>query len=151
MNAVLQQVRQALARLSPREQRLVAVFGGLLVLASAWSFVLSPLLGGREGMRREIDSLAGELTELESLASRLYTAGLPDPDLLIRTSGELRVSNFLLWQIAYAEIYVTETFWPDFKRRDLLNAILDYQKRERRFGGLGAVDSQPLDEAVPIR
>ena len=64
----------------------------------------------------------------------LYTAGQPDPDLLIRTSGELRVSNFLLWQIAYAEIWVTETLWPDFKRRELLQALVDYQKRERRYG-----------------
>ena len=64
----------------------------------------------------------------------LYTAGQPDPDLLIRTSGELRVSNFLLWQIAYAEIWVTETLWPDFRRRELLQAIVDYQKRERRYG-----------------
>jgi undecaprenyl diphosphate synthase len=70
------------------------------------------------------------------LARHLYTAGLPDPDLLIRTSGELRVSNFLLWQIAYAEIYVTETLWPDFRRPDLFAAIIDYQKRERRYGGL---------------
>ena len=67
----------------------------------------------------------------------LYTAGMPDPDLLIRTSGEMRVSNFLLWQIAYAELYVTETLWPDFTRAELLGAILDYQKRDRRFGGLG--------------
>jgi undecaprenyl diphosphate synthase len=66
----------------------------------------------------------------------LYTAGLPDPDLLIRTSGELRVSNFLLWQIAYAEIWVTETLWPDFRRRHLLEAVLDYQKRDRRYGGI---------------
>jgi len=66
----------------------------------------------------------------------LYTAGQPDPDLLIRTSGEVRVSNFLLWQIAYAEIYVTETFWPDFRTRHLLEAILAYQKRDRRYGGI---------------
>jgi undecaprenyl diphosphate synthase len=70
------------------------------------------------------------------LSSYLYTAGQPDPDLLIRTSGELRVSNFLLWQIAYAEIWVTEVLWPDFRRRDLLQAISDYQKRERRYGGI---------------
>lgn len=70
------------------------------------------------------------------LSQALYTAGLPDPDLLIRTSGEMRVSNFLLWQIAYAEIYVTPTLWPDFRRADLLKAILDYQGRDRRFGGL---------------
>jgi undecaprenyl diphosphate synthase len=66
----------------------------------------------------------------------LYTAGQPDPDLLIRTSGEMRVSNFLLWQIAYAEIWVTDTLWPDFRRRDLLTAIRDYQKRDRRYGGI---------------
>ena len=66
----------------------------------------------------------------------LYTAGQPDPDLLIRTSGEMRVSNFLLWQIAYAEIWVTETLWPDFRARHLLEAILDYQKRDRRYGGI---------------
>jgi undecaprenyl diphosphate synthase len=66
----------------------------------------------------------------------LYTAGQPDPDLLIRTSGEMRVSNFLLWQIAYAEIWVTETLWPDFRRRDLLESVLAYQKRDRRYGGI---------------
>ena len=69
-------------------------------------------------------------------ASFLYTAGQPDPDLLIRTSGEMRVSNYLLWQIAYAEIYVTETLWPDFRRQHLLEAVLAYQKRERRYGGI---------------
>ncbi len=86
----------------------------------------------------------------EAIASRLYTAGLPDPDLLIRTSGEMRVSNFLLWQIAYAELYLTETLWPDFRRADLLDAILDYQKRDRRFGGLGPVagGDQELVEAA---
>ena len=68
----------------------------------------------------------------------LYTAGQPDPDLLIRTSGEMRVSNFLLWQIAYSEIWVTETLWPDFRRRHLLEAVLAYQKRDRRYGGIKA-------------
>src|SRR5208337_4556612 len=72
----------------------------------------------------------------QTISEHLYTAGLPDPDLLIRTSGEMRVSNFLLWQIAYAEMYVTETLWPDFGRAELLQAILEYQKRDRRFGGL---------------
>ncbi len=76
--------------------------------------------------------------EQQTVSEYLYTAGLPDPDLLIRTSGEMRVSNFLLWQIAYAEIYVTETLWPDFSRERLLEALLDFQKRERRYGGLGA-------------
>jgi len=73
----------------------------------------------------------------EEFAERMYTVGLPDPDLLIRTSGEMRVSNFLLWQIAYAEIYVTETLWPDFNRARLLESFVDYQKRERRYGGIG--------------
>jgi len=71
-----------------------------------------------------------------ALARHLYTAGQPDPDLLIRTSGELRISNFLLWQIAYSEIWVTDVLWPDFRRRHLLQAILDFQKRERRYGGI---------------
>jgi undecaprenyl diphosphate synthase len=66
----------------------------------------------------------------------LYTRHLPDPDLLIRTSGEMRLSNFLLWQCAYAEIYVTSTLWPDFRGAHLLEAIAEYQKRERRYGGL---------------
>ena len=82
----------------------------------------------------------GELATLkiteEALQAQLYTAGLPDPDLLIRTSGEMRVSNFLLWQIAYAEIWVTPVLWPDFERRHLLQALVDYERRERRFGGL---------------
>ncbi len=72
----------------------------------------------------------------EDLSRRLYTNGLPDPDLLIRTSGEMRVSNFLLWQIAYAEIFVTETLWPDFNRARLLESFVEFQKRERRYGGI---------------
>jgi undecaprenyl diphosphate synthase len=97
--------------------------------------------------------LEGRLRDLrideEAIASRLYTADLPDPDLLIRTSGEMRISNFLLWQIAYAELYVTDTLWPDFRRADLMHAILDYQKRDRRFGGLSPVDERSgQDESV---
>ncbi len=72
----------------------------------------------------------------DRFAGFLYTAGQPDPDLLIRTSGEMRVSNFLLWQIAYAEIWVTDTLWPDFRCRHLLEGVLAYQKRDRRFGGI---------------
>jgi undecaprenyl diphosphate synthase len=87
----------------------------------------------------------------EAISAELYTAHVPDPDLLIRTSGEMRVSNFLLWQIAYAELYVTDTLWPDFKRADLLRAILDYQKRDRRFGGLkshSAMDEVAVGEPL---
>ena len=72
-----------------------------------------------------------------SFSQHLYTRDLPDPDLLIRTSGELRLSNFLLWQVAYAEIWVTNTLWPDLTQQDVFQAIVDYQKRERRYGGLG--------------
>ncbi|MBL8179259.1 MAG: isoprenyl transferase [Bryobacterales bacterium] len=90
----------------------------------------------------------------EAIERHLYTAGQPDPDLLIRTSGEMRISNFLLWQIAYAELYVTETLWPDFKRSDLLRAIGEYQKRDRRFGGLTSAKPEEAEAEVigaPVR
>ncbi len=93
--------------------------------------------------------LEGSLDSLrideDLIATSLYTAESPDPDLLIRTSGEMRISNFLLWQIAYAELYVTETLWPDFTRADLLQAVLEYQKRDRRYGGLSS--GQPVNGA----
>ena len=80
--------------------------------------------------------LAPSEIEDRHISDNLYTRSLPDPDLLIRTSGELRLSNFLIWQIAYAEIHVTPTCWPDFAERDLYEAVIDYQNRDRRFGGL---------------
>jgi len=97
--------------------------------------------GGRaeivDAVRRAIASgVRAEDLDERTFGNLLYTAGQPDPDLLIRTSGEMRVSNFLLWQIAYSEIYVTETLWPDFRRGHLLEAVLAYQKRERRYGGI---------------
>ncbi len=97
--------------------------------------------GGRaeivDAARRILDAgLRPEDLDEPRFGEFLYTAGQPDPDLLIRTSGEMRVSNFLLWQIAYAEIWVTDVLWPDFRRRHLLEAILDYQKRDRRYGGI---------------
>jgi undecaprenyl diphosphate synthase len=79
----------------------------------------------------------GEIDE-EAVARQLYTAPWPDPDLLIRTSGEMRISNFLLWQLAYAELYVTPVLWPDFTRRHLFEAILEFQRRDRRFGRVTA-------------
>lgn len=97
--------------------------------------------GGRaeivEAARRVIAAgvAADALDELR-FGDFLYTAGQPDPDLLIRTSGEMRISNFLLWQIAYSEIWVTDTLWPDFRKRHLLEAVLAYQKRDRRYGGI---------------
>lgn len=99
--------------------------------------------GGRgeivDACRRIVaDWAAGEAVDIDesTLGRYLYTAGQPDPDLLIRTSGEFRISNFLLWQLAYTEIWITDTLWPDFRRRDLFEAILDFQARERRFGGV---------------
>jgi undecaprenyl diphosphate synthase len=94
-------------------------------------------------VERTVQGNSAPITE-EELSRRLYTSGLPDPDLLIRTSGEMRVSNFLLWQIAYAEIFVTETLWPDFNRARLLESFVEFQKRERRYGGIreDGVDSQ---------
>jgi undecaprenyl diphosphate synthase len=79
----------------------------------------------------EAESISAEL-----VADHLYTRDIPDPDLLIRTSGEMRISNFLLWQIAYAEIFVTPTLWPDFGREELLQILIDFQRRERRFGAV---------------
>jgi len=99
--------------------------------------------GGREEIVRACREIAKQISnkskklkdiDEQSFNNYLYTTGLPDPDLLIRTSGEFRISNFLLWQIAYSEIYVTPVLWPDFNRRDLLLALIDYQNRERRFG-----------------
>jgi undecaprenyl diphosphate synthase len=82
--------------------------------------------------------LAPEQIDEKALAAKLFTAGCPDPDLLIRTSGELRISNFLLWQLAYTELFISPVLWPDFSRRDLYEAILDYQNRDRRFGRVPA-------------
>jgi undecaprenyl diphosphate synthase len=104
--------------------------------------------GGRaeivDAVRAAVRSLVAEgrapdeVTE-ENIGQHLYTRGLPELDLLVRTSGELRISNFLLWQAAYSEIYVTETLWPDFRRTHLLEAVVDFQRRDRRFGGLKLV------------
>ncbi|HEY4009875.1 MAG TPA: polyprenyl diphosphate synthase [Acidobacteriaceae bacterium] len=94
------------------------------------------------------DAINARLTE-EAISANLYTAGMPDPDLVIRTSGEQRISNFLLWQIAYAEIFVTDRLWPDFRGLHLLEAIAAYQQRERRFGGLGEGTDENLSATSP--
>ena len=99
-------------------------------------------IAAEQGGSIPLEALLSRLTE-EHVSQALYTAHMPDPDLVIRTSGEMRISNFLLWQIAYSEIYVTERFWPDFRGTHLLEAIREYQSRERRFGGLG--NSQPAN------
>ena len=101
--------------------------------------VLALNYGGRQDIVRACNKLLQEkqlvITE-EMLAGHLYTAGMPDPDLLIRTSGENRISNFLLWQIAYSEIWVTPVLWPEFRREQFFEAIVDYQSRDRRFGAV---------------
>jgi undecaprenyl diphosphate synthase len=107
-------------------------YGGRAEIVDACRAAMSRLLA--EGLGPE------DLTE-ESISRELYTQGLPELDLLVRTSGELRISNFLLWQTAYSEIYVTDTLWPDFRRAHLLEAIIDFQRRDRRFGGLKLVAS----------
>jgi undecaprenyl diphosphate synthase len=104
---------------------------------------------------RRTGSLASLQVSEEAIERHLYTAGQPEPDLLIRTSGEMRISNFLLWQGAYSELYITDTCWPDFSRTELLEALADYQRRDRRFGGLQpAVEpsAKParVDEAVSL-
>tara|TARA_B100000959_G_scaffold63205_3_gene66603 strand:- start:4102 stop:4845 length:744 start_codon:yes stop_codon:yes gene_type:complete len=102
--------------------------------------------GGREEILRSVRTLAeqvdqGELTvddiDEDALRKTLFTVNLPDPDLLIRTSGEYRISNFMLWQIAYTELHITPVLWPDFSREHLFEAVLDYQRRDRRFGLVG--------------
>jgi undecaprenyl diphosphate synthase len=97
------------------------------------------IVGAARRMAREVAAgrLSPEDITEDTLSAGLGTHGFPDPDLLIRTSGEMRVSNFYLWQIAYAEIYVTETLWPDFRETDLVQALVEYQRRERRFGRTG--------------
>jgi undecaprenyl diphosphate synthase len=94
------------------------------------------------------DAIKSRIDEPQ-ISEHLYTAHMPDPDLVIRTSGEQRISNFLLWQIAYAEIFVTDRLWPDFRGIHLLEAIADYQQRERRFGGLGETSDEDLSDVLP--
>jgi undecaprenyl diphosphate synthase len=124
-----------LSELSDAERKTAANTGMLFNIALNY--------GGRseivDAVRRALAAgLEPQDVDEERFSGLLYTAGQPDPDLLIRTSGEMRVSNFLLWQIAYAEIWVTDTLWPDFRCRHLLEAVLAYQKRDRRYGGIAA-------------
>ena len=115
-------------------------YGGRTELVDAFNRIV-------EQARRRGETRTLQVTE-EMISEALYTRWLPDPDLLIRTSGEMRVSNFLLWQIAYAELYVTETLWPDFRETHLLRAILEYQKRDRRFGGLTEAGQDAVEEQL---
>jgi len=128
-----------------REATEATAGNGGMVLSIALNY------GGRAEIVDAVNALLAERRETGSpsrftesdIDRHLYTADVPDPDLLIRTSGEMRVSNFLLWQIAYAEIFVTETLWPDFNRARLLESFVEFQKRDRRYGGLGDSDEAP--------
>ena len=113
-------------------------YGGRAEIVDAVNAVLE--------MARIEGSLAALRMDEDLIATNLYTASCPDPDLLIRTSGEMRISNFLLWQIAYTEIFVTERLWPDFRGIHLLEAIADFQRRERRFGGIVPAGVGALDQ-----
>ena len=139
ISALAENVRREISRATERTAANTGMvlnvalnYGGRAEIVDACRAAMSRLLA--EGRGPE------ELTE-ESISRELYTRGLPELDLLVRTSGELRISNFLLWQTAYSEIYVTETLWPDFRRQHLLEAIVDFQRRDRRFGGLKLVAS----------
>ena len=133
----LQAVMDKTARNRGMRLNLAINYGGRTELVDAVNAMLD-----NARLEGNLDSL--EITE-ESISAHLYTTGLKDPDLLIRTSGEMRVSNFLLWQIAYAELYVTGTLWPDFTRSELLEAISDFQNRDRRFGGLTLTSPAPIE------
>ncbi len=114
------------------------------------TIILALNYGGRDEIVDAVKRVARdkdcdvETLDEEKFSHYLYTNHIPDPDLLIRTSGELRISNFLLWQIAYSEIWITQVFWPDFRKKQLLQALVDYQKRERRFGDIHPHESSDL-------
>jgi undecaprenyl diphosphate synthase len=136
---VLDDLRVAVDKTAGNSGMVLAValnYGGRAEIVDAVNAILRARAQHNGSVTQAVDE--------QAISHHLYTAGLPDPDLLIRTSGEMRVSNFLLWQIAYAEIYVTETLWPDFDRAELYRALLEYQTRERRYGGIGSAgaDSQ---------
>ena len=127
------------SKLPAEQQKLLDETKKLTEMNSGMVLSLALNYGGRQDILNAVNALllkGCKKADEKDITDCLYTAGLPDPDLLIRTSGEMRVSNFLLWQIAYTELYVTPVLWPDFKTNNLHNAIIDYQSRQRRFGGI---------------
>jgi undecaprenyl diphosphate synthase len=159
MRLLIQTLRKEIQELMKNNVRLMAIgqldtlpdaarkefLEGIEITKSNTGLILNLALsyGSREEIVSAIRSIARDVSQRKLdtadidatlMDARLYTAGLPDPDLLIRTSGEYRISNFLLWQIAYSELYISDIFWPDFRRKELYAAIEDYQRRERRFG-----------------
>ena len=146
-NGVRVRVLGDLARLSPSARTAVREVSERTAKNKRLVLNLFISYGARDEIVRAARELARDVAagrldpesiDEEAVEGRLYTAGLPDPDLLIRTSGERRLSNFLLWQLAYAELFITPVLWPDFTRRELFAAILDFQRRERRFGRVPA-------------
>jgi undecaprenyl diphosphate synthase len=142
--------------LDPSVQRELKYAADQTARNSGLLFQIALNYGGRAEIVDTVNRIMGVLREREMsdaqideqfFSDHLYTANVDDPDLLIRTSGELRVSNFLLWQIAYAEIHVTKVLWPDFRRRHLFEAIIDFQSRDRRFGAVDESDAQMFIEA----
>jgi undecaprenyl diphosphate synthase len=134
-----------LDRLPAKTRALIELIKARTANNTTMTLVLALSYGGREEIVTAARSLATDAVEgkispaeidAELFASRLQTAGIPDPDLLVRTSGEMRVSNFLLWQISYAEIVIVKKFWPDFRQGDLFESVREYQRRHRRFGAL---------------
>ena len=125
VQAILQETKKKTGHCDGMILNLALSYGGRSEILHAVQGILSDLQKGK---------VKPEEITIPRFPEYLWTHGIPDPDLLIRTSGEYRISNFLLWQIAYTELYVTETLWPDFDRNELLKAIADYQSRERRFG-----------------
>ena len=126
------------AALSPKLQRMIAETNDISVHYDGFQTNICLNYGGRAEILRaaQLCAAAGEDWTEENFSKYLWSAGIPDPELIIRPSGELRLSNFLLWQCAYSEFYFCDTLWPDFTRADLDKAIIDYQKRDRRFGGV---------------
>ncbi len=125
VRAELERTEQELSGNTGLQLMLALSYGGRTELVDCFRRIATEIADGR---------MAPEEVDESVIDANLYTAGRPHPDLLIRTSGEMRLSNFLLWQLAYAEIYVTDTLWPDFRKRDLFRAVSEYQKRDRRFG-----------------
>ena len=140
-----------ISRLEPDLQAKIKELEEVSASNTGLHFQVALNYGGRDELRRAVHNMvqdaengslhAEEVTE-KKIAEYLDTKGIPDPDLMIRTSGEQRLSNYLLWQLAYAEFYFTDTLWPDFNKEELLNAIRQYNKRERRFGGVAAVKTE---------
>lgn len=126
------------AALSPKLQRMIAETNDISTHYQGFQANICLNYGGRAEILRaaQLCAAAGEDWTEENFSKYLWSAGIPDPELIIRPSGELRLSNFLLWQCAYSEFYFCDTLWPDFTRADLDKAIIDYQKRDRRFGGV---------------